>query len=438
MLQEAERREHDHSKIFDDCQVRSQLDIFPIHRERGKFFDALQEQASQDAYGTMLGRLVCFYVRLLSLQDEEQSNEDDIDDRVVWYQEYPLQRNMRNKFDHLIRLLEPGAAINNLDEVFHETIKGLFCWTESTKLLEEVDCPVQRFLMVACLRDRGNGFIHVRDITPLIAKLTYSIRATVFMELLKRDPEELRLGDDLDGLQIYVKDLIQSPFGFLSETMHLAATVAGYASALPQIMWLGDDFESLTIHGKRVDLKQLRTITQQLLKDVQRKFRREIKMGLPGFKHFNWEKFDPEDDMGNTDLNASFILKAFKGKRKALLEQFLDNKVTNDYFTKGRVGSRILWNKQNCISWMKKCKQFLGVLATACYLLSGQPSRGTEMATLRWKNSVDEQRGLYWAQGTVLLLGQYSKLRSMSSQNRLIPRLDWRMMQLISDSFRLN
>ena len=30
----------------------------------GKFFDALQEKASQDAYGQALGRFVCFYLRL--------------------------------------------------------------------------------------------------------------------------------------------------------------------------------------------------------------------------------------------------------------------------------------------------------------------------------------------------------------------------------------
>jgi hypothetical protein len=145
-------------------------------------------------------------------------------------------------------------------------------------------------------------------------------------------------------------------------------------------------------------------------------------MGLPGFKDFKWNRFDVEDDMDNLKLNHSFILEAFEGKRMTLLNQFLDNKVMNDYFTKGRIGKRIVWNETNCISWMKKCKQLLGMIATACHLLGGQPGRGTEMATTRWKNSVDELRGVYWAQGTVVLLGQYSKTRSITSQNRMIPR----------------
>ena len=71
------------------------------------------------------------------------------------------------------------------------------------------------------------------------------------MELMKKENSELHLDKDLDGLQVYVKDLIQSPFGFLSETMHLAAKIAGDASALPQVVWLGNnEYKSLSIHGK--------------------------------------------------------------------------------------------------------------------------------------------------------------------------------------------
>ena len=371
-----------------------------------------------------MGRLICFYVRLLSLQDEIEREEIESDDRVTWFEKNPLKPNQITKLRDLMQLLESDAEdIVSLDEVFHQTIKELFCWTESKRLLEEVDCPVQRFLMVICLRREGNGFIHVREIPPLIAKLTYCIRATVFTELLRREGQELRLEDNLDGLQVYVKDLIQSPFGFLLETMHLASAIAGDTSALPQVMWLGrKEYKSLTIHGKRVDLDQLQRLCQQLIKDVKRKFRGEIKMGLPGLKDIKWDKFDPQDDMNKTDLNHSFILESFKGKRDVLLKQFLNNKVTDNYFTTGRDGGKIQWNKKNCILWLKKCKQLLEILAVACHLLGGQPARSTEMATMRWKNSIDEYRGVYWVQWTIMLLGRYSKTRSQSSQNRLIPR----------------
>jgi len=379
----------------------------------------LQEKKSRDDYGIILGRLVCFYIRLNKLQDDME--EDNI---VDWYEKYPLSESQSQKIRAMMNLLESDVEDKvTLDEVFHEAIKGLFCWKESRKLLEEVACPVQRFLITACLRREGNGFIHVRDITPLIAKLMYCIRATIFMELIKREGSELDLDKDLDGLQVYVKDLVQSPFGFLSETMHLAATIAGETSALPQVIWLGnEEYKSLAIHGKRVDLDQLQDLCQKLLQDARRKFKHEIKMGLPGFKDINWNSFDPIDDLAKLTENYSFINSAFKGKKKALLDQFLANKATESYFTRGKVNGRILWDKQNCIKWMKKCKEYLEILAVLCHLLGGQPARATEIVTIRWKNTTEEQRGVLWANETLMMLGRYSKTRSMTSKDRLIPR----------------
>ena len=423
MLQEVEWRKYDCEKRINDCQVRFQGSFLLMNRAKGGFFDALQEQGSQTAYGSLLGRLVCFYVRVLSLLDESELAGNESDDRVAWFQQNPLKETQMNKLRQLRGLLDSDTDVINLEEVFHQTIKELFCWTESKKLLEEVECPVQRFLMVACLRDEGNGFIHIKDITPLIAKLIYCIRATVFTELMRREGQELRLEDGLDGLQIYVKDLIQSPFGLLFETMHLATAIAGFVSALPQVVWLGDkEYKALAIHGKKVELEKLQGLCHQLLQDAKRKFHYEVKKGLPGFKDFDWDMFDPKDDISETKLNYSFILKKFKEKRLSLLNQFMNNKVTREHFTKGMNGSTILWNKEHCIDWMKKSKELLEILVIACHLLGGQPARSTELATLRWKNSADKQRGVYWSNGSIVLIGQYSKTRSKSSQDRLIPR----------------
>ena len=51
----------------------------------GKFFDALQEKASQNSYGQVLGRLVCFYIRLMALELEEEEGET-----VGWFQRHEV------------------------------------------------------------------------------------------------------------------------------------------------------------------------------------------------------------------------------------------------------------------------------------------------------------------------------------------------------------
>src|SRR5947207_1229151 len=91
-------------------------------------------------------------------------------------------------------------------------------------------CSIQRFLVVLCLSKGEEGFINVRIITSLIVKLLYCIRMIVFMELIKkneRNEDDIRIDKDLGDMEAYVRDLIQSPFGFLREMMHLAVAIAG-------------------------------------------------------------------------------------------------------------------------------------------------------------------------------------------------------------------
>jgi len=236
-------------------------------------------------------------------QSDEESSE--------WSRLYPLKRIQKTN------LRSPGNILRSeeksdeeVDEIFHEVVKELLCWQESRKLLEEMACPVQRFLVALCLRKVGKGFIsNVRDITPLIAKISYCIRGTVYMEFLKRKDDGVVVDKELGGLHVYVEDLVQSPFGFLKETTHLAATVAGDGSTLPQVSWLGnDEYTSLAIHAsKRVDLQELRNLCSALLKEAETQMRRKVKMGMTGIKNWNWAQFDADDNLGNTTEGHSFV-----------------------------------------------------------------------------------------------------------------------------------
>jgi hypothetical protein len=72
----------------------------------------------------------------------------------------------------------------------------------------------------------------------------YGIRGCVYMELMMRSQARRgRIGvyKELNGLGKFVLDLVQSPFGFLREVMHLAAYISGDGSSLPQISWLGKE-----------------------------------------------------------------------------------------------------------------------------------------------------------------------------------------------------
>ena len=157
---------------------------------------------------------------------DSDSSSSEQSEKSKKYRLSVVQRAALEQLDEVLN--SENGDIDTLDKAFHMAIRALFCWHEPRRLLSDMDCPIQRFLVVLCLRKEGEGFINVRDITSLIAKLLYCIRATVFMELIQRNERkggDMNIDQTLDGTGMYIKDLVQSPFGFLRETMHLAAAI---------------------------------------------------------------------------------------------------------------------------------------------------------------------------------------------------------------------
>jgi hypothetical protein len=366
-----------------------------------------------DDYGEVLGRLVCMYIRLIDLEDQFGENE------------HGLTTTQEQELQNLRKALTDNEVDDVLDEHFHAVLKELFFWQESRRLMEVMECPIQRFLVYASVEKGAKGFISVREIGRLIAKLIYAIRSCVFNELTARCDAGMagnHIDSDLGGLMIYAKELLQTPFGFLIEMMHFAASVAGESGALPQISWLGVDGMALAIHGKRVELGQLRGLCSSLLKKARIQLDSIVKMGLNGGKDMDWRTFEAEDDLINTTDTYSFVSLSKKKDRRRLIREFMANETTRSFFARGINGRVILWRKKHCLEWLGRCRKLLEIFAVLCHILGGQPARGTEMATLRWRNSVDEQRGVYWAYGTIMLLAIYSKMRSKTRRNKLIPR----------------
>jgi len=373
-------------------------------------FESLQEEKSMDDYGDVLGRLVCMYIRMIDLEDEFGENE------------HGLTMIQQQELQNLRKALVDDEADEELDRYFHAVLKELFCWQESRRLMEVMECPIQRFLVYASVEKGAKGFICVREIGRLIAKLIYSIRCCVFNELRARCEARLagnHIDRELGGLMIYTKEMLQSPFGFLVEMMHFAASVAGESGALPQVSWLGVDGMALAIHGKRVELRQLRGLCSSLLKKARVLLDSSVKMGL---NDIDWTTFEAEDDLTNIRDGYSFVSLSKKKDRRRLLRGFMANEATRSFFARGLNGKVILWRKKQCLEWLGRCRKLLEIFAVLCHILGGQPGRGTELATLRWRNSVDEQRGVYWANGTIMLLAMYSKMRSKTRRNKLIPR----------------
>jgi hypothetical protein len=169
---------------------------------------------------------------------------------------------------------------------------------------------------------------------------------------------------------VYAKEQLQSPFGFLLEILYFASSMTGEVGSLPQVSWLGiETGMALAIHGKRMELDQLRSLCSVLLKETQDQLEFKIKMGI---KTADWKKFEPEDDMSNILEHYSFIISSNNTlikDRAYLLQGFMINGVIRAFFTRGMNGDMILWERKAYIEWLKRCKKLLEMLIVLCHLL---------------------------------------------------------------------
>ena len=125
-------------------------------------------------------------------------------------------------------LKSENKEIKNLNKIFHETIKSLFYWQKSYKLLNNITYLIQQFLIILYLRKKEEEFINMRNIISLIIKLLYYIKMIMLMKLIKRNKrnkDNIRIDKDLNDMRIYMKDLIQSSFDFLREMMYLTIII---------------------------------------------------------------------------------------------------------------------------------------------------------------------------------------------------------------------
>ena len=72
----------------------------------------------------------------------------------------------------------------------------------------------------------------------------------------------------------------------------------------------------LAIHGKRVELRQLRGLCSSLLNKARIQLDSKVKMGFNGGKDMDWRMFEAEDDLTNTIDGYSFISLSKKNDKR--------------------------------------------------------------------------------------------------------------------------
>ena len=194
---------------------------------------------------------------------------------------------------------------------------------------------------------------------------------------------------------------------------------------MPRITWNDNMGEEMVFDGYLITTTSFRVMYQKILSDTRKMLLDKVllRLELPDLHHDHIH-----DDLNNTEPGYSFISEKrnkFYNQRNFLITAMLEDGRHKDRFCNHQHTnefSGVSWKIAAVIEWMKICENCISNLFALAHYGSGQPARGTELATFAPENTTIQRRSVYAYRGFINLVAMYNKTQARSQRPRVIGR----------------
>jgi hypothetical protein len=213
-------------------------------------------------------------------------------------------------------------------------------------------------------------------------------------------------------------------FTVIQEMSHLTSVLSANTPRMPRITWDDDSGEELMFDGRLITMTSFRQMFAKLVEDTKKMLLNDVLLGLE-LPDLQQERI--WDTLACNEVGYSFIMdhrNNFKQHNKFLIQAMLSDKRFNSRFHYAGHSNKdgIAWNKKGVLDWLSIAEKCLGNLFACAHYGSGQPARGTELATLSLINTVHHARSFYWFRGYLNIITTYNKTQTNSDKPRVISR----------------
>ncbi len=136
------------------------------------------------------------------------------------------------------------------------------------------------------------------------------------------------------------------------------------------------------------------------------------------------------DDVTFTKRGISFVNNGKNGledKREWMLTRAFDTAAGKRMHRRGE------WVMRQVRAYLRAVDQFREILLLCVHLTGGQPARGTEISTVRFRNGYAQDRNVFVIHEQIVVVTRYHKSQSQLDKPKVIPRfLPWRVGQLLA------
>ncbi|KAI6009801.1 hypothetical protein EDC04DRAFT_2581486 [Pisolithus marmoratus] len=282
--------------------------------------------------------------------------------------------------------------------------------------------PTESCLALLTLNQDGS-FKHPKEVTKLIAKFEYCMRLTFLKEIRARASADTNVDEAAacDDLQPWFNEKNYSTFAHLRSLQHRASAIAFSTMALPSIWWTDTEaWSSLSFKGNHITFSDVCKIFQDVEEDLVSTWENKVLKGLKlrvDYEHI-------VDDPSNRNVGYAFLFDSRNAcfqDRACLVRSVVEGHGPFAGFLLHR-DDKLIWNKAALHAWLQDYADMQKLLLMHAEMLSGAPSRGTELTAMLYRNTQARDTWNLMVFGKhVTLLGQYSKMSALTGQDKLIP-----------------
>ncbi|KAI6009129.1 hypothetical protein EDC04DRAFT_2610721 [Pisolithus marmoratus] len=286
----------------------------------------------------------------------------------------------------------------------------------------EIVDPTERCLALLTLKQDGS-FKEPHEVTKPIAMFEYCMHLTFLKEIhhrLESDPDSDELEHCMDLENFFVEKRCYT-FAHLRSLQHRASSLAYDTMSLPQVWWTDTrTWKSMLFRGEQVDFADICKVFEQTEARLVQIWEEVILMG----QDIRVEYDRIADDLVSKDVGYSFLSDARNPQLThwdQLLRKFLQDEDIFSHFAMIRENA-IVWNRSTLQAWLRSYAELQSLLLLRAQMLSGAPTRGTELTAMTYRNTqARPTRNLVVLGKHVSLLCQYLKTTALTGKDKLIP-----------------
>lgn len=294
------------------------------------------------------------------------------------------------------------------------------------------ESPLVHFLAVLGINEDTYRLREANDYSYMLAGIVYCSRVLAVEIILPKASRVMETQDDDERfLTMRLKYLADGSFSPMAEMISLLAysrhCAFNHANA-GAISWSPDD-RIIAYRGQKIPLAQFRQLVDKVVTEAEGILWREL-LWQSESGRFELDADKLEDDVTFTRRGHSFLRHTRNGLADtrawvlAQMEAHPDGR-------KLRQGER--WHRRRVRKYLRRVDHFRELLLLGVHWTGGQPARGTEITSIRFRNGYMQDRNVFAIHGHMAVVTRYHKGASQFDQPKVVPRfLAWRVGQLLA------